>query len=107
MACPSTTSKKGETMQFPDWLIEALQNNKRVIAFINPVDYNDKNISVIKNRIINDVGNASKVYIYLEFQEVSNIEQNRIVFAIADDIDLNYEQEKDFLKIEDKRRIQV
>ena len=94
-------------MQFPDWLIEALQNSKRVIAFINPVDYNDKNIGVIKNRIIDEVGNASQVYIYLEFQQVSNIEQNRVVFAIADDIDLNYKQEKDFLKIEEKIRAQA
>ena len=78
-------------MEFPDWLVQTLQESKQVIAFINPVDYNDQNISVIKNRVIDAVGNASQVYIYLEFRAAENIEQNRVVFARPKDINHEYD----------------
>ena len=68
-------------MKIPDWMIKALQNSEPVIAFMNSEDLNDKNISAIKNKVIDAVGNASKVYIYLEFKQSPNIEPNRIVFA--------------------------
>lgn len=91
-------TQKGHPMNIPSWMIEALQNNQRVIAFMNPEDYNDKNISALKNKIIDVVGNASKVYIYLEFKQAENIEVNRVVFASPKDMELNYEKDREIDK---------
>ena len=81
--------KRGERrMQIPDWMIESLRNNENIIAFLNPQDHNDKNISAIKNKVIDAVGNASQVYIYLEFKSAENIKENRVVFARPKDTEL-------------------
>ena len=77
-------------MPFPQWMIDSLKNSEQVIAFLNPGDFNDTNISIIKNKIIDVVGNASQVYIYLEFKSDNNIEQNKIIFASPKDTEVKY-----------------
>ena len=84
-------TQRGHPMQIPDWMITALQNSERVIAYMNPKDHNDKNISIIKNKVIDLVGNASQVYIYLEFQSLEHMEENRVVFASPKE--MNYKSE--------------
>ena len=83
--------EKENPMEIKQWIIDAIQNNQNVIATLNPTDFKNKKIvSHIQNQIIDKVGNASQVYIYLEFRESKSVKPNEIIFSQPDKTELQY-----------------